>query len=349
MRRRSGRAAHPFRVDTPTTRHYATVSRRRLSFRSTTRQHRIMPISSMSAAYPHPVKTSRTVRAAGQELLCLLGASVGVLATSIVVDRRALRVSHNGSVHSRVTQIFVDGPVTAVLRLLRTVLFLGSSALLIWLLGLIAVVVVRRSANLRVARLPFGQIVVRVFAASLVVAVAGPLIGAAGPAGAAGVDRVAASYTDSGGGQRWPNLPPPATALSTKSAATTTTPATAAKITRPAGPVLVFALAPPAAIPDDAPSDLGSSGTPVAQHLVRRGECFWSIAETLVLGGTDEATEADIARYWGKLIEANRSKLPDSSNPDLLWADTVLDLPALTPALPSPMPDLVGPAAPPAT
>ena len=76
--------------------------------------------------------------------------------------------------------MFVDGPVTAVLRLLRTVLFLGSSGLLIWLLGLVALVVVGRTANQRVARLPFGHIVVRVFAASLVVSVSAPLIGVAG-------------------------------------------------------------------------------------------------------------------------------------------------------------------------
>ena len=315
-----------------------------------------MSNSSASVAIPSSVNTSRTVRSAGHELLCLLSASTGVLATSIVVDRRELRVSHTGSLHSRMTQIFVDGPVTAVLRLLRTVLFLGSSALLVWLVGLIAVVVVGRSANQRVARLPFGHIVVRVFAASLVVAVAGPLVGAAG---AAGVDRVAARYTDSGGGQRWPNLPPPlavssttirptpTTALSSMSTTTTTTPATAAKISGPAGPMLVFALAPPAAISHVARPVPSVLGTPVAQHVVRRGECFWSIAETLVLNGIDEATEADVARYWRKLIEANRSKLPDPSNPDLLWADTVLDLPALTPTLPSPVPNLVGPASPP--
>ena len=278
--------------------------------------------------------------------------------------------------------MFVDGPVTAVLRLLRTVLFLGSSGLLIWLLGLVALVVVGRTANQRVARLPFGHIVVRVFAASLVVSVSAPLIGvagAAGAAGAAGIHRVAASYTDSGGGQRWPTLPPPlaasiATTVRVKAAApvattvaatvgtnrtirvkptpgrstamtlsttrtttkvTTTTPATAAKINGPAGPRLVFALASPAAIPNAASPDWGVSATPAAQRVVRRGECFWSIAETLVLNGTDEATEADVAHYWQKLIEANRSKLPDPANPDLLWAGTVLDLPALLPQLPT--------------
>ncbi len=320
-----------------------------------------MPNSPVCPANLHSVAASPSVDAAGRELLSLLGASVGVLATSIVVDRRALRLSHAGPRQSRITQIFADGPVTAMLRLLRSVLFLGSCALLIWLLGLIAVVVVGSRANQRVARLPFGQIVVRVFAASLVVAVTGPLVGTGGAAGAAGaatgVERTAANYTDSGGGQRWPNLAPPhtgtiATAIpgntpapvattipptvetttavrrtpTTKLSATTTT---ARGITGLAGPILVFALAPPAAVPGAVRPESGVSETPVAHHAVRRGECFWSIAETLVLTRIDEATEADIAHYWRQLIEANRSKLPDSSNPDLLWAGTVLDLPAL--------------------
>jgi nucleoid-associated protein YgaU len=54
--------------------------------------------------------------------------------------------------------------------------------------------------------------------------------------------------------------------------------------------------------------------------VVRPGDSFWSIAE-------DEA-EGDVASYWRALIDANRDRLVDPGNPDLLYPEQVLRLPA---------------------
>jgi nucleoid-associated protein YgaU len=82
--------------------------------------------------------------------------------------------------------------------------------------------------------------------------------------------------------------------------------------------------------PGDAPR---TATTPsiiaVRSRTVKAGESFWSIAENEVLVHVDEATDHDIAAYWRLLIEANRDRLPDRNNPDLLWVGTQLQLPPL--------------------
>ena len=69
---------------------------------------------------------------------------------------------------------------------------------------------------------------------------------------------------------------------------------------------------------------------PTATRIVRAGESFWSIAEDEVLTSVDEATDADVADYWRRLIEDNRARLPDPTNPDLLWVGSALTLPHST-------------------
>ena len=61
-----------------------------------------------------------------------------------------------------------------------------------------------------------------------------------------------------------------------------------------------------------APCRRGGRGAP--------GDSFWSIA-------VDEAASATSSRYWRALIDANRDRLVDPSNPDLLYPDQVLRLP----------------------
>ena len=41
----------------------------------------------------------------------------------------------------------------------------------------------------------------------------------------------------------------------------------------------------------------------------------------------DEADGREVTTYWRALIEANRDRLVDPSNPDLLYPDQVLRLP----------------------
>jgi len=54
--------------------------------------------------------------------------------------------------------------------------------------------------------------------------------------------------------------------------------------------------------------------------VVAPGDSFWSIAEAEVGGG-------DVLPYWRMLIELNRDRLVDPSNPDLLYPRQVLRLP----------------------
>jgi hypothetical protein len=61
---------------------------------------------------------------------------------------------------------------------------------------------------------------------------------------------------------------------------------------------------------------------------VRPGDDFWSIAETVVTKSPSAAGPSEsVARYWLRLIEANRSRLPDPADPNLLFPGDVLVLP----------------------
>jgi len=66
------------------------------------------------------------------------------------------------------------------------------------------------------------------------------------------------------------------------------------------------------------------SGLP-AQYTVRdwktTGDCFWNIAARLGVYGDHY--------QWRKLYEANKNKLPDPKNPNLIEPGTVLDIPSM--------------------
>jgi hypothetical protein len=95
----------------------------------------------------------------------------------------------------------------------------------------------------------------------------------------------------------------PATTSTTRLDATTTTgPATAAHVT--AAP---------------APEPVPAPGAP-EEVVVTPGDSFWSIAVA-------EVGDRDVVPYWRALIEANRLRLVDPSNPDLLYPGQVLRLP----------------------
>jgi nucleoid-associated protein YgaU len=57
--------------------------------------------------------------------------------------------------------------------------------------------------------------------------------------------------------------------------------------------------------------------------VVEPGDSFWSIAEDVVGG----EREREVGRYWRTLVEANRSRLVDPANPDLLVPGQELTLP----------------------
>lgn len=69
------------------------------------------------------------------------------------------------------------------------------------------------------------------------------------------------------------------------------------------------------------PSVLGATWT------IRRGEHFWAVAKAVVTEQLGRpATNAETARYWVRLIEANRHVLRHPGNPNLLYAGQVLTL-----------------------
>lgn len=62
---------------------------------------------------------------------------------------------------------------------------------------------------------------------------------------------------------------------------------------------------------------------------VRRGDHFWAIADAVVREQHPNATEAEVARYWRTLIEANRDRLVVPGNADLILPGQVLTVPAM--------------------
>ena len=66
----------------------------------------------------------------------------------------------------------------------------------------------------------------------------------------------------------------------------------------------------------------------VATWTVRPGDSLWSIAQARVAtSGATGADEVEVATYWVRLIAANRDRLVQPSNPDLIFAGQVLVLP----------------------
>ncbi|MGQ0832232.1 MAG: LysM peptidoglycan-binding domain-containing protein [Microthrixaceae bacterium] len=61
---------------------------------------------------------------------------------------------------------------------------------------------------------------------------------------------------------------------------------------------------------------------------VHPGDSLWSLAvAALTASGAEAPPEAEVARYWGRLIELNRHRLVVPDNPDLIYPGQVLTLP----------------------
>ncbi|MGI8807243.1 MAG: LysM peptidoglycan-binding domain-containing protein [Acidimicrobiales bacterium] len=62
---------------------------------------------------------------------------------------------------------------------------------------------------------------------------------------------------------------------------------------------------------------------------VRPGECFWSIAESVLADRWGRPpTDAEIVPYWQRLIAANRHELVQRDNPDVIFPGQVFAVPA---------------------
>jgi hypothetical protein len=115
--------------------------------------------------------------------------------------------------------------------------------------------------------------------------------------------------------------------VTTAAPTTTTTVATAP-------PTVTMRLLPPepAAVPVVTPPPAPAARVVTATWTVRAGECFWSIAEEVLLRAWGRpVSDAEIVPYWRMLIEENRHRLGDPRNADLIFAGQVFDVPAPPP------------------
>ena len=90
---------------------------------------------------------------------------------------------------------------------------------------------------------------------------------------------------------------------------------------------------PDEAAPGDAAREPGtperSTSAVEGEHLVVAGESFWTIAEHSLserLGR--RPTEVETAVHWERLVQANRDRLVDHDNPDLIFPGQVLTVPS---------------------
>lgn len=115
-----------------------------------------------------------------------------------------------------------------------------------------------------------------------------------------------------------PTVPPPFETVP----ATTPAPTTAPVVPPSEQPPVMPAPPPAPAAPPSA-----SAGT---SHTITRGEHLWSIAAArlAVITGRRpiDLTPADIAPYWSRVVEVNRSRLR-SGNPNLVYPGDVVELP----------------------
>jgi hypothetical protein len=112
------------------------------------------------------------------------------------------------------------------------------------------------------------------------------------------------------------------TSTSTTSPSTTTTPGATSGDTvvlrrLPADPT------PPAVVPAATPPE-----RPGATWAVKPGDCFWTIAEDVLHQAWGRVpTDTEVVPYWQALIEANRVKLADKANADLVFPGQLFDIP----------------------
>jgi LysM domain len=111
---------------------------------------------------------------------------------------------------------------------------------------------------------------------------------------------------------------PPSATMTRIGPETPPEPATAAPVT--VTPAAAPALPPTPALP----------AVDATTWLVEAGDSLWSIAEEVVRTARPDASDRTVTRYWRALTDANRTRLVDPGNPDLLVPGQQLSLPPLT-------------------
>jgi nucleoid-associated protein YgaU len=85
--------------------------------------------------------------------------------------------------------------------------------------------------------------------------------------------------------------------------------------------------APPTAGPLSPPAQPDGVGS-TERWTVQPGQCFWTIAETVLARAWGRApADAEIVPYWQRIISVNRAALAAPSNPDLIFPGQVFEVP----------------------
>lgn len=87
----------------------------------------------------------------------------------------------------------------------------------------------------------------------------------------------------------------------------------------------------PQAVEAPVVADAKAAPDDVATHEVRTGDHLWSIARDHLAAVTDDVDPSDVkvAAHWRDVIDANRDRLVDPDNPDLLLPGQEVVLPAV--------------------
>lgn len=124
-----------------------------------------------------------------------------------------------------------------------------------------------------------------------------------------------------------PPSPPPAPA---PRASTSTAPPPARAPAPPGHAAVPPARAPTTSGPvTEAPANKApATPAPSGSWAVRPGDHFWAVAEDVLARAWGRPpTGAELAPYWRSVVEANRARLRDPRNPDLLFPGQVLAVP----------------------
>jgi hypothetical protein len=112
---------------------------------------------------------------------------------------------------------------------------------------------------------------------------------------------------------------------------TTTTTTTAAAAPGPPATVTMHLMTPADQMPTAPAPEVTPppAATATDRWTVRPGECFWTIAESVLSRTWGRApTDAEIVPYWQRLIVANGAALAHPGNPDLIFPGQVFEIPA---------------------
>jgi hypothetical protein len=233
------------------------------------------------------------------------------------------------------------GAAAAAMTLLRYVALATSAYLLLLCLVTVLVRTTRlrwldvalRFATPRILRPVLGIVTVATFAAphaagATDVASTPPVMVLVGSSEARTVTSTTAAPSRGAPTMRRVETPPPTSVTTTIAPTTTTTTTTTTSVpSATSTTAIAVAITLPPMV--STPAAKASTPTPPATWTIRRGEHLWHVADAALTERLDRApSTAEITGYWQKLIDANRGRLADPENPDLVFVGQELVLPA---------------------